>query len=439
VNELPIGWVEASLGELGDEVRGSVVPAPGVTYELYSVPTFPTRRPEILDGSEIGSAKRPVRPGDVLLCKINPRINRVWIVGDSLGRQREQIASTEYLVLRTGSIDLSRYLAWYLQSPSFREWIGLSVEGATGSHTRAKSGPILRQRIPVPPLNEQRRIVATIDKQFSRLDAAGQMLRRAESRTRMLRTAMIDAAAEEAVDRWGWTSVAGVCEAIVNGNTPRADKMRPGSGDIPFIKVYNLTTYGALDFSKRPTFIERETHLGQLKRSRLRPGDVLTNIVGPPLGKVAVVPPSYEEWNMNQAVVAFRTLPDLLSAELLALWLQSRRIMQPLLETARATAGQFNLSISACRRLMIPVPPPDEQARIVDDAARRLSIIASLGGSIAAADTRSAALRRSILERAFRGELVTHDPTDEPASKLLERNVEQAIARGPDRGSKAIA
>jgi type I restriction enzyme, S subunit len=65
------GWADASLAQLGEEIRGSVVPSAGATYELYSVPAFPTRRPEVLDGSEIRSAKRPVRPGDVLLCNVD--------------------------------------------------------------------------------------------------------------------------------------------------------------------------------------------------------------------------------------------------------------------------------------------------------------------------------------------------------------------------------
>src|SRR5205823_2846118 len=113
----------------------------------------------------------------------------------------------------------------------------------------------------------------------------------------------------------------------------------------------------------------------RLRKSRLRPGDVLVNIVGPPLGKVALVPNTYDEWNTNQAVVAFRPRGDVLLSGLLVVWLLSRRVMEPLLSTARATAGQFNLSISACRRLEVPVPPLAEQRRIVAEVEARLSAI----------------------------------------------------------------
>ena len=52
---------------------------PDEVYELYSVPSFDSQYPEIIKGSEIGSSKITVEDGDVLVCKINPRINRVWV------------------------------------------------------------------------------------------------------------------------------------------------------------------------------------------------------------------------------------------------------------------------------------------------------------------------------------------------------------------------
>src|SRR5688500_2396172 len=105
---------------------------------------------------------------------------------------------------------------------------------------------------------------------------------------------------------WVWVSAEQVCNPIANGSTPKPDKMYSGTGEIPFIKVYNLTHHGQLDFSINPTFIDHDTHTGLLARSCTIPGDVLINIVGPPLGKVSIVPDTYPEWNINQAIVTFR-------------------------------------------------------------------------------------------------------------------------------------
>ena len=78
------------------------------------------------------------------------------------------------------------------------------------------------------------------------------------------------------------------------------------------------------------------------------------------------------------------------------------------------------------------VPPLEEQRRIVAEVEQRLSMIDALRDAIEAAKRRSAALRRSILERAFRGELVPRDPTDEPAEALLARiRAERAAANTP--------
>ena len=73
-----------TIGKINEYVSKSVNPSnsPGSKFEVYSVPSFDTGYPEYLLGSEIASNKQVVQKGDVLLCKINPRINRVWIVAD---------------------------------------------------------------------------------------------------------------------------------------------------------------------------------------------------------------------------------------------------------------------------------------------------------------------------------------------------------------------
>ncbi len=185
-------WKWAELGEICTEIKGQISPKSGSIYDLYSVPAFPTGLPERIDGDEIKSGKREIQPGNLLICKINPRINRVWIVGDSEGLP--QIASTEYLVIRPHEPNVGAFIRWYLSSPSFRKWIVLSVEGVTGSHTRAKSRLILKQPIPLPPLAEQQRIVAAIEEHFSRIDAAESALQKLLEKVADLRRSILAAA-----------------------------------------------------------------------------------------------------------------------------------------------------------------------------------------------------------------------------------------------------
>jgi type I restriction enzyme S subunit len=94
-NKIPTGWAETTLGKIrfDNSVGISRVQMRGEVFELYSVPAFSEGKPYIIPGEEVGSNKILVSPGDVLLCKINPRINRAWVVGDYYPNRK--IASTE--------------------------------------------------------------------------------------------------------------------------------------------------------------------------------------------------------------------------------------------------------------------------------------------------------------------------------------------------------
>lgn len=95
-------------------------------FELYSIPSFDRNAPEILNGTEIGSTKQAVEKGDILLCKINPRINRVWIVDQIT--DNPSIASSEWIVIRNKKLN-PKYLMWYFRSPAFREYMLRDVSG----------------------------------------------------------------------------------------------------------------------------------------------------------------------------------------------------------------------------------------------------------------------------------------------------------------------
>jgi hypothetical protein len=89
--------------------------------------------------------------------------------------------------------------------------------------------------------------------------------------------------------------------------------------------------------------------------------------------------------------------------------------------TAAAGRRAPHINLRDIQAYEIPLPPLEEQRRIVAEIDERLGAIDVLRAAIERAQRRGAALRRSVLERAFRGELVPQDPSDEPASALLDR------------------
>lgn len=152
-----------TIGEINQYAGTSVNPlnSPETTYELYSVPSYDMGYPEIVDGKEIGSTKITVEEGDVLICKINPRINRVWVVKHNT--EYPLLASSEWIVVRNKEID-SEYLKWYFASEQFRLKLNSQVAGIGGSLTRAQPKQVSKYTVPIPCHEIQSKIASELDK-----------------------------------------------------------------------------------------------------------------------------------------------------------------------------------------------------------------------------------------------------------------------------------
>lgn len=258
--------------------------------------------------------------------------------------------------------------------------------------------------IPLPPLKTQQLIVSKIEELFSELDKGIENLKTAKQQLKTYRQAVLKWAFEKPIESIP-VKLMDVCYFITKGTTPSKDSLYFLKGEIPFLKVYNLTFDGTLDFSKDPTYVSKETHNNFLKRSIVYPEDVLMNIVGPPLGKVSIVPHTHQEWNMNQAMVRFRC-KDLLHNKFLLYFLLSENTIRTYSRKAKATVGQFNLTLEICRDIEIFLPPIEKQYLIIQEIESRLSIVDKMEESINQSLQQAEALRQSILKKAFEGKLV---------------------------------
>ena len=156
--EIPQGWEVVSFSETNYFISETVDPGkyPDEMFELYSVPNFDFKRPEIVSGKLIGSTKQAIVENDILVCKINPRINRVWITENITNFTK--LGSSEWIVFRNNILN-PQYLCLFFSSPFFREKITSNVSGVGGSLTRAQSDLVKKYPILIPPLREQMRIV----------------------------------------------------------------------------------------------------------------------------------------------------------------------------------------------------------------------------------------------------------------------------------------
>ena len=238
------------------------------------------------------------------------------------------------------------------------------IEFDHSTHKRYWIQQYSKIKVKIPPVPEQERIVAKIEELFSELDYGVETLKKIKQQLAVYRQAVLkEAFASTAAS---YRRLEELCFFITKGTTPSKSTMTAESGEIPFIKVYNLTFDNTLDFSIDPTFVDKETLNGFLGRSIVYPGDVLMNIVGPPMGKVSIVPDMYPEWNINQAIARFRCLDGLYN-KYLAYFLGYSDTVEKMKSRAKATAGQFNLTLEICRDIQIPVPSIGEQEKIVFD------------------------------------------------------------------------
>ena len=282
--------------------------------------------------------------------------------------------------------------------------------------------------IPLPPLEEQQRIVDRIEYLFAKLDEAKEKAQSVLDSFETRKAAILHKAfageltakwrAENEMDiaNWKETVLQDVCEKIVCGKTPTGHIT--AQGEIPYLKVYNIVN-NHIDFLSTPQFIPNSIHNSKLQSSILKPNDVIMNIVGPPLRKIAIIPDTYPEWNMNQAIVRFRPLADLQS-RFLYYALINPETLDDVIAATKGVVGQANISVSQSRNLVVNLPPVPEQNEIIRILDSLFSKEQQAKEAAEAVLEKIDLLKKSILARAFRGKLGTNDPSEESAVELLK-------------------
>lgn len=175
---------------------------------------------------------------------------------------------------------------------------------------------------------------------------------------------------------WTWCRL-GEIAYITSGSTPKQEEFI--NRGIPYLKMYNLR-HQKIDFNYKPQFISEKIHNGQLKRSRTQAGDLLMNIVGPPLGKLALIPESLPQANFNQAAVLIR--PYLFKEINKWIFWYLNEMSEIKSISTKGVAGQDNISVTQSTHMRIPLPPLAEQLRINTKIEQLMNLYDELEKSI---------------------------------------------------------
>ena len=144
------------------------------------------------------------------------------------------------------------------------------------------------------------------------------------------------------------------------------------------------------------------------------------NIVGPPLGKLAIIPPSLPQANFNQAAVLIRPLlHKAILTKYLFYYLSEMSEINSI--STKGSAGQVNISLTQSQNMRVPLPPLSEQKRIIAELECYFDLISTIEQSQSDLQDTIKQAKNKILDLAIHGILVSQDPNDEPASELLKR------------------
>jgi type I restriction enzyme S subunit len=478
------------------DVAKSIDPTrfPEQNFELYSVPSFDSRVPEVVPGREVGSNKQIVETGTVLLCKINPRINRAWVVGDNSDHLK--IASTEWIPFPKRPEIEPAFLAYYLSCEHVRVFLASNASGVGGSLMRVSHRTLADYPFPLAPLAEQCRIVAAVEQQFTRLDEGVASLRRVQTALRRYRAAVLKAAVEGKLTEAWRTQHLGVepasellscisaerrarwaADQRARGKDPaKARYEEPSSPDTTNLSelptgwcwatVDQLASYEPRSLQSGPfgsalhhsefqdtgilaigidNVLEGQFSLGrehrisqekykELVRFTARPLDVLVTVMAT-VGRCCVVPPDLETAIITKHVYRISLDQRTGNPYFVMHALQGGPDVRK--QLFGQVQGQTRPGINGeiLRKIALPIPPISEQEQIVAEVERCLSDVSALEATVEANLKRAELLRQSILKRAFSGQLVPQDLDDEPASVLLARLRQERAGRNGASGA----
>ncbi|MBE2196862.1 MAG: restriction endonuclease subunit S [Anaerolinea sp.] len=386
------------LNEIISPVERREVPITGIAYRQVGVRLWGqgAYERETIDGGQTQyTTLNRVELNDII-------VNKIWARNGSVSIIRSETvgcyASGEFplFVPRTDRLD-PNWFYYLTRTPYFWKQCEEKSHGTSGKN-RIRPERFLQIEIPLPPLDEQQRIVARIDALASRIAEARGLRQGAVEEGETIFKSRLRFAYNEALDFAGsLTDLSAICHQITDGthNTPLY--IEEG---VPFLSVKDITS-GMIDFSDA-RFISREDHELLTKRCRPEFGDILLTKVGTTGYAKAI--DTVRDFSIFVSLALLKIDKSRVTPKFLEYLINSPQINALSKENTRGV-GNKNLVLKFIRQFPIPVPSLDEQRRIVaylDSLQAQVDQLKRLQAESAA---ELDALLPSILDRAFKGEL----------------------------------
>lgn len=264
----------------------------------------------------------------------------------------------------------------------------------------------------IPPLNEQRRIVEKIESEFAKIDEGLEHLENAKEQIKQYRQSVLKSAFDGKLyktSEWTKKNIGEITSKIIGGGTPSKNITQYYEGEIPFMTVKDMT-------SSRP--IDTEWHITQEavenSSTNIIPKDTIIIATRVGLGKIVRV--NFETTiNQDLKALILKECIDKDFCEYLIIYKTPEIISK-----GRGTTVK-GITLEELKDIKFNLPSLNEQKRIVEEIEKRFAVADEVEKVVEENIEKAKQLKQSILKKAFEGRLVPQDPTDEPASILLEK------------------
>ena len=389
---IPEKWTWVRLGELvnygsSEQIEGSKITSSTWVLDLEDVEKNSGKLLQKKYGTKTTSNKSCFKKGDILYGKLRPYLNKVLIADE------DGCCSTEIVPINVSSAKLkidAEFLSYFLRSPYFVGYANSCAYGVKMPRLGTKDAK--SAWVAIPPITEQRRIVARLQKIRSLVDAycheeihlsqlitgfpdklkasilqeaiQGKLVPQLESEPCIeLPDSQLSDSTIDIPKKWKWVKLKDIFTFIdYRGKTP--NKIHEG---VRLITASNIK-HGRMDHSKK-VFIANEEYLTRQSRGISKKGDILFTTEAP-LGNVAIA--DIDNYSAGQRIITLQSKKG--NNELYMYFMLSPYFQKLLVSQATGTTAQ-GIKAARLKELVIPVPPEGEQERILNKLTALFSFL----------------------------------------------------------------
>jgi len=344
---------------------------------------------------------------DVLLAKITPcfengKLGIALNLTNGVG-----FGSSEFVVYRSGSTILPEFLYYFLMTPDFR-LTGKKLMGGAVGHQRIPKEFYEGYEIPIPPLPEQKRIVAILDEAFEAIDRARANIEKNIRNAEELFQCKLNEIFSQKGEGWEDSILKVITTKIGSGATPRGGKKSYKKSGISLIRSMNVYDEG---FKKENLAFIDDKQAEKLRNVEVRKCDVLLNITGASVARCCIVPDEYLPARVNQHVSIIRIKSETVDERFLHYSLISKPNKEKLLGIGEQGSTRQAITKSQIQNFSISYPTDIEHQRSIvktlDSYKKAIQALESVY-QVKLSDLEE--FKKSLLQKAFSGELTANEP-----------------------------